>query len=195
MLIVITFGVYFQNLFHEFTYDDKVMVLEDPAIWQTDIEGIWIQGGAAFWLRQIRTLSFMADYAIFGFSPTGYHLHNLFWHLLCVLLVFFLLKKISQQGTFSFFGALIFAIHPIQVEAVSNITNRKEMLALGFLLIAFLCYIRFLEGTTAGKWGWLLSSVLSWVIATFSKQVAIVLPPLLVAYEFLFVSRDQRYQL
>jgi tetratricopeptide (TPR) repeat protein len=192
LLIVITFGVYFQNVFHEFTYDDQKALLDDPRIWQWDIEAFVFHRGHR-WPLVVRPLTFMVDYSLFGFSPVGYQLHNLFWHTLCVVLVFFLLKKLTQTDFFSFFGALIFAIHPIHVEAVSNITNRKELLALAFLLIAFLCYIRFLEENSSRKWGWFLAGVLSWGFGFLSKQVAIILPLLLVAYEFLLVHRDQRF--
>jgi len=192
-LIVITLGVFFPSLFMEFTYDDRWVVLEDPRIRQGEMGALWNLNLDVFKLRPVRTLTYMVDYAVFGFWPAGYHLHNLFWHVLCVVLVFMLLKKVTHQATFSFFGALIFAIHPIHVEAVSNITNRKELLALGFLLIAFLCYIRFLEGTTARKWGWFFVCGLSWGLGIFSKQVAIILPFLLFAYELLLVPKDQRF--
>ncbi|UCE63916.1 MAG: glycosyltransferase family 39 protein, partial [Nitrospirota bacterium] len=193
LLIVITLGVFSQNLFHEFTYDDQKAVLDDPRIWQWNIEAFVFPYGQIYWGLVVRPLTYMVDYSLFGLSPGGYHLHNLFWHSLCVVCVFFLLKKLTQEAPGSFFGALIFAIHPIHVEAVSNITNRKELLALAFLLIAFLCYIRFLEGNTSGKWGWFFVGVLCWGIGLLSKQIAIVLPPLLVVYEFLLVPKDQRF--
>lgn len=192
LLIIISFGVYFQNVFHEFTYDDKIWVVGDPRIWQWDIKGFFFPGGNR-WPLVVRPFTFMIDYSLFGFSPVGFQLHNLFWHSLCVVLVFFLLKKLTQTAIFSFFGALIFAIHPIHVEAVSNITNRKELLALAFLLIAFLCYIRFLEEHSSRKWGWFLAAGLSWGLGLCSKQVTIILPLLLVAYEILLVHRDQRF--
>ncbi|MDX1410723.1 MAG: tetratricopeptide repeat protein [Nitrospirales bacterium] len=193
LLIVITLGVFSQNVSHQFTYDDQKAVLNDPRIWQWDIEAFVFPHGEIYWGLVVRPLTYMVDYSLFGLSPGGYHLHNLFWHSLCVVCVFFFLKKLTQEPTSSFFGALIFAIHPIHVEAVSNITNRKELLALAFLLIAFLCYIRFLEGTTSGKWGWFSVGVLAWGIGLLSKQIAIVLPPLLVVYEFLLVPKDQRF--
>jgi len=192
LLIVIAFGVYSQNVFNEFTYDDHIALLDDPRIWQWDIEAFVFRSENR-WPLAVRPLTLMVDYSLFGFSPAGYHLHNLFWHSLCVVLVFFLLKRLTKQATFSFFGALIFAIHPIHVEAVSNITNRKELLALAFLLIAFLCYIRFLEENSSRKWGWFLAGTLSWGFGLFSKQVAIILPLLLAAYEVLLVHRDQRF--
>ena len=164
-------------------------VLDDPRIWQWDIEAFVFPHGQLYWGLVVRPLTYMVDYSLFGLSPGGYHLHNLFWHSLCVACVFFLLRKLTREPTVSFFGALIFAIHPIHVEAVSNITNRKELLALAFLLIAFLCYIRFLEGTTSGKWGWFFVGVLCWGIGLLSKQIVIVLPLLLVVYEFLLGSQ------
>ena len=193
LLIAITWAVYFQSLFLDFTFDDRWVVLENPLIRQGNFTALWNLEADLFLLRQVRTLTYMIDYVLFGLSPAGYHLHNLAWHTLCAVLVFVLIKKLTQQTTVAFFGALIFAIHPIHVEAVSNITNRKESLALGFLLIAFLCYFRFLEGRSLGRWGWLCAGGLAWGLGLFSKQVTIVFPLLLVAYELLLVPREQRF--
>jgi len=158
LLIVMTLGVFWQSVYMEFTYDDHLVVLEDPRIWKRDFVALWIQNNQIVLGHPVRTFSYMVDNALFEFSPAGYHLHNLFWHTLCVVLFFVLLKKLTHHPTFSLFGALIFAIHPIHVEAVTNITNRKELLALGFLLIAFLSYTQFLERKTGRKWAWFFGS-------------------------------------
>ena len=192
LLMVISFGIYSQNIFHDFTYDDRIWVLDDPRIWHWDIWGFIFESGNR-WPLVARPLTFMLDYALFGLSPFGYQLHNMLWNSLCVVLVYFLLRKLTREATLSFFGALIFAIHPIHVEAVSNITNRKELLALAFVLIAFLCYVRFLEEHQARKWLWFLGAGVFWGLGLCSKQVAVVLPALLVAYEMLLVPRHQRF--
>ena len=194
LLILITLGVFHQNAFMDFTYDDRVVVVDNPKITRGDLGAIWFEKNGYFkWGRQVRAISFMVDYALFGFSPVGWHLHNLFWHLLCVVLVYILLNRLFHQATFSFFGALIFALHPIHVEAVTNISNRKELLGLAFLLIAFLSYIQFLEGKTRRRWAWLMVGTVSWGLALFSKQFTVILPLLLVTYEYLFLSKNQRF--
>ena len=177
----------------DFTYDDGTVVLDDPRIWQGDIGALWIRNEQLIWAHQVRTLSYMLDFALFGFAPKGYHLHNLFWHALCVVLVFVLIKKLTHHPTFSFLGGLIFSVHPVHVEAVTNITNRKELLALGFLLIAFLSYLQFLEGKTGRKWAWLLAATGSWGLGLLSKQVTIMFPLLLVVYEYLMVPPKNRF--
>ena len=77
ILILLTFGLFSQNVFHEFTYDDQVAVLDDPIVWQGQFGDLLNVGGKAFWDRQVRTFTFMVDFALFGLSPAGYHLHNL----------------------------------------------------------------------------------------------------------------------
>ena len=193
VLVVLTLGVFWPTVSMGFTYDDLVVVLDDPRIWQLDFWGLWFGNGQIIPKRQIRTLSYMLDYSLFGSVPAGYHLHNLFWHVLCVLLVFHLIKKLTHQPSFSFFGALIFAVHPIHVESVANITNRKEMLALAFFLVSFLSYTKFLEEKRARKWVWLLAGVVSWALAIYSKQIAIVLPLLLVVFEYIIVPKNHRF--
>jgi len=193
LLFVIAIGVFSPSIFMDFTYDDYLVVLDDPRIRQWDIGGYFTRDEQAPGSRLVRTISFMLDYALFGFSPAGYHIQNLFWHALCAVLSFFLLRKLTHQPTFSFFGTLIFAIHPIHVEAVANISNRKEMLGLAFLLMAFLAYIQFLEAKTDRRWIWLMIGALFWVLGLLSKQFTFVLPPLLVAYEYLIVPKEQRF--
>lgn len=193
LLIVATLGIFWPSVFMEFTYDDPAVILSNPNIRGGDIGRIWFWEGQLIWARQVRALSYMADYALFGFSPMGYHLHSLLWHVLCVILVYVLAKKLTHHATFSFLGALIFAIHPIHVEAVTNISNRKELLSLAFLLLAFVCYMQFLESQSIRKWPWLLIGGFSWLLGLLSKEVTIVLGPLLLAYEYLLVPKPQRF--
>ena len=82
----------------------------------------------------IRALTLMIDFSLFGDSPVGYHVHNLLWHVICVLLLYFLVKGLTNRIALAFIVALLFATHPIHTEVVTNITNRKELLCLAFML-------------------------------------------------------------
>ncbi len=186
-LIGVTLLLFVESLSAEFTYDDIHNVLNDPQIRHMHFWDLFDIGDIHFgWRRHVRTLSFMVDYALFGSSPIGYHLHNLLWHVISVALFYVVVRKLSKQVWISLLAAVIFAIHPIHVEVVTNITNRKELLCMAFLLAAFISYDGFVREVGPKRWGWLTGSLAAWSLALFSKQVAIVLPLYLIAYEFLF---------
>ncbi len=142
------------------------------------------------WSRGVRTLTLIADYALFGERPPGYHLHNLVWNSAAVSLLYLTIRRLSGRPWLAFFAAALFAAHPLHVEAVVNVTNRKEALCLTFSLIAFLSHVRFLEAAR-GRSAWLGLTLVAWLLALFSKQVAAVLPLALLAYELLFVPRER----
>ena len=188
-----TILVFAESITAEFTFDDFRSVLDDPNIRHMRVWELFDFGDINFgWRRQVRTFSYMVDYALFGSSPVGYHLHNLFWHVLSVTLFYVVVRKLSQQVWISLLAALIFAIHPIHVESVTNITNRKDLLCMAFLLAAFISYDWFVRDVGKKRWLWLTGSFVAWVLALFSKQVAIVFPLSLIVYEFLYVPQNQR---
>ena len=192
-IIGATILLFIENFSADFTYDDYVTILGDPRIAHMHLGDLFDIGDINFgWRRQVRRLTFMIDYALFGSSPTGYHLHNLLWHVLSVALFYVFVRILSQRVGISLLATLIFAIHPIHVEVVTNITNRKELLCMAFLLAAFIAYDGFIRGIGPKRWRWLTGCLVAWILALFSKQVAIVLPLYLIAYEYLFVPKEQR---
>jgi tetratricopeptide (TPR) repeat protein len=173
-----------------FTYDDQRVVLADHGIRYLHFWDLW-EG----WFRYTRTATLMVDYALFGFDSIGYHVHNLVWHALSTVLLFFVLRKLSGQSWLSFFTALIFAVHPIHVEAVTNISNRKDLLCMAFSMAAFAAYDRFVNEDAARRWLWLIGAILAWGLGLFSKEVAVSLPLALIAYEYIFVPRERHFLL
>lgn len=187
-LVIITTLLFLNTLWGEFVYDDLSFAINNPEIKYWHFWDLW-----HFWSRSTRTLTLMIDYHLFGYSPFGYHLHNILWHLLSVLLLYYIFAKLSEDYFFSFLGALFFAVHPIHVEAIANITNRKETLCMAFSLSSFILYLRFTEYEGKRKWIWLLGSLFAWYLALNSKQVAIAFPFMLIVYEYLFLSCEKRF--
>ncbi|MBM4084031.1 MAG: tetratricopeptide repeat protein [Planctomycetes bacterium] len=128
--------------------------------------------------RPVRTLSFALDQAAFGLHPFGYHLGNLILHAACSLLVFALVKRISQRQGVALFAALLFATHPVHVEAVAYVKNRAELLACLFYLAAFCLFLR--RGVASQ-----LGALAAFVLALLSKEMAATLPLVLTAYVLL----------
>lgn len=101
--------------------------------------------------RVLRHISYALDYSVWGLNPLGYHITNLVMHLLAVLLVYFSSLRLGLKRSFALFGAAIFALHPVQVDAVGYISGRRDVLmGLGYLL-AFYGAIRLSESLKEPK--------------------------------------------
>ena len=188
LLCAVTTVLFLNTFMGEFVYDDLVVVMNKPVIEQWNL---W--DGLEMKVRFVRSLSLMLDKKMFGTSPYGYHFQNILWHVLSTLLLYLLFMRLSNDRWVSFLGALIFSIHPIHVESVANISNRKDLLCMSFSLVSFLSYINFLEGQR--KVMWLILSFVAWFLALNSKEVAIVLPFLFLIYEFLYLQKENRWLL
>jgi tetratricopeptide (TPR) repeat protein len=111
------------------------------------------------------------EYHLWGINPIGYHVSNLIFHIAASMLVWMVLRQLTIPG--AFFAALLFAIHPVNVESVAWIAQCKDVMAVFFLLLSILWYLKSDKGT----WYWL--SLAACVAAMLSKGSAVVLPPLL----------------
>jgi hypothetical protein len=187
-LLVATAFLYNGVLWSEFTFDDLLVVRGNESLRGWDPARLVSEE----WGRQVRTLTLMVDYALFGDDPVGYHLHNLLWHSLAVVLVYGLMRRVLERPGLAFVGALLFAVHPIHVDSVANVTNRKELLCAAFSLLSFLAYDRFLREEGAYRWALAAGALGAFVLALFSKEVAVVVPGLLVMHELLLVPPQRR---
>jgi tetratricopeptide (TPR) repeat protein len=176
LLIIISCTYAYQSsFFGHFTYDDIPLILGNPFIRDWHHLPVLLEGG-----RPVRALTLMFDYALWGLDHRGYHLTNFLLHILASLLCFFFLKTLFQNRRLAFISAILFALHPVHTEAVMGISHRKEMLAMIFLLIAYLSYIRL-----GHRFPGYMLSLACYVLALLSKQVALALPFLLVAQELI----------
>lgn len=177
---------YANGLTGGFTYDDKAIIRDDPRIqsWQrlpeiftTHYFGGPLATGTAY--RPVDLLSFAANYAIHGKSTFGYHLTNLALHAANVLLLFFLLRRRFGEDV-SGGAALVFAVMPIHVEAVTSLVGRAELLSAFFGLLAMLAALRARRLRSVPAYG---AAGFCYLLAIFSKESAVVLPGLLLLYE------------
>jgi tetratricopeptide (TPR) repeat protein len=112
-----------------------------------------------------------------------YHFNSLFLHTIISVLVFLLIYEIIAKKNVALIAALIFAVHPIHTGRVANITASFDLLGIFFMLLAFYFYVKF---SKLNKNKYLLWSLLAFLIAVFSSEEAIVLPILIILYEFCF---------
>lgn len=192
LIFVIGFLLYGQTLFFDFTYFDdnelilnKIAVLKDfknvGEIFSNDV----FFSINKFYYRPLLNLSFMFDAQLGGELPFFYHLSNIFFHLLAAMLVFCLLKKISQKTKLSFFFSLVFLVHPVLTQAVAWVAGRNDSLLAIFVLAAFIFFLNFSADHKLRQY---LAYLFCFLLALFTKETAIFLPILLIFY-FLFIDK------
>jgi hypothetical protein len=209
-VLVLSVIAYGSALRGGFVYDDHRLVEWNPLVHSlTHVPDAFsrdLAGGTEWAIyRPLVAVSFMIDHAIFGGSPFGYHVVNLLWHLAAVVGVFLLAQAIAQSGLGPNRGAprsdvarpsaprsawvpmgaaALFALHPLNSEAVAWISRRGDVMAGAFALFAIVVARRWL---LRGGAGWALCMHAAVVVALLSKEIGAVLPAVLTAAAF--VSR------
>jgi hypothetical protein len=184
-LSVITFLSYLPSLGNGFTnYDDDLYVTENKAI--TDISLPNIQRlFTSFKLglyKPLVMLSFALEYHFFKLTPQVYHLTNLILHLINCLLVFWMIYLVCGRIPVAFITALLFGIHPMHVESVAWISERKDVLYSFFFLWAAICYLYY---RMAERRGFYYLSLSAFFLSLLAKPVALILPFILLIFDFL----------
>ncbi|MEW6233954.1 MAG: tetratricopeptide repeat protein [Candidatus Omnitrophota bacterium] len=180
LLLFITAIVYSFSLPGDFVYDDvAITVVENPALTgEASLEEI------LSWDRPLREFTYMLDHALWGLHSAGYHLQNLLWHGANVLLLYYFLLLLGVNSRLAYAAALLFSIHPINVEAAAWISGRKELLCLFFELQSCFLFVHaaFRREDSQTSW-WIIygGSILACLCALLSKQVAVSIPVLLAA--------------
>lgn len=128
----------------------------------------------------VTLLTFAAEFQIYHFHPSGYHLDNVFLHALNCALVFLFVLRVEKNRSTAFLAALLFAWHPVQVESVVWISQRKTLLSAFWFFLSLLAYLDFREAPGKSKraaaYAW---SLLCFLAACLSKPNIVVLPLLL----------------
>ncbi len=183
-LLVFTFIVFYNSLHNDFVeWDDNEYVYQNE-----DIRSISPSSLAHLFTRPyvgmyspLAMVTYAFDYQIWGNNPYGYHLTNLLFHLANVILAFFLFYRLTQKKAIATIVALFFAIHPMHVESVSWIAERKDVVYTFFYLMTLLLYIKYCT-TKSIKYLWI--AVGSFVLSCFSKSAAVTLPVLLLLFDY-----------
>jgi tetratricopeptide (TPR) repeat protein len=191
---------YWPALHGGFVLDDDLLLTESKLIKAPDgLFRIWFTAEPVdYW--PVTNSSLWIEWRLWGLDPTGYHVTNLILHISAALLIWLVLRRLSIHG--AFLAALLFAVHPVNVESVAWISQRKGLLAIVFFLLSIYFYLRAQqpqdpiekESTswkaplTAGRWYWL--SLLFFLLAMLSKGSVAILPLVL-----LLIAWWQRRQL
>ena len=144
-----------------------------------NIRWAWTSTLLANW-SPLTWMSLMLDATIYPPGPRGFHITNLLLHVANALLLFQVLRCMTARTALSGCVALIFAVHPVHVESVAWIAERKDVLSMFFGLIAMLAYTHYVRpgSISRGRW-WYAFALFAFVCSLLSKQMLVTLPCLL----------------
>ena len=141
ILIGVTCLVYFPSLFNQFVWDDEQFVYKNQYVINFDLPKIFTTntiagaGQLSDYYRPLTTLSFALDHALWQLTPFGFHLTSISLHLAAGIILFLLLRELGLRRA-ALIIALIFLLHPLQTEAVTNISSRGDPLYAWFGLLS-----------------------------------------------------------
>ena len=167
-------------------WDDPVSVLNNSFIKQfnwTNIYSIFSKPSIGANYTPFAHLSWMFDYAIGGLNPFTYHLHNLLLHLVNTFLVYRFIKTLTSEKRIPLLVMLLFGIHPMNVEVISWITARKDLLSAFYYLLALNTYCLYLSHS---KMKYLFITGFLFLGALFSKGVAVTFPITMLILDFYY---------
>jgi Flp pilus assembly protein TadD len=142
LLIVLVLAAYVPSMHTGYVWDDDAYVTANPTLRTWDgLQQIWLRPGATPQYYPLVFTSFWLEYHLWGLHPLGYHLVNVLLHGFSAFLVLAILRRLRVPG--AWLAAAIFALHPVHVESVAWITERKNVLSGCFYLAAFSTYLRF----------------------------------------------------
>ncbi|MEW5944667.1 MAG: tetratricopeptide repeat protein [bacterium] len=182
-------AVYVNTLHGDFIWDDVPLVRDNPYIRRTEhlahlISKSYYDVFGELSYRPLCTLTYFLDYRLWGPEPAGFHATNTALHVLNTLLLFLLAARLTGTRAAAFTAAAVFAVHPVQTEAVAGITFREDVLCMFFILLAVHFHLNSLSGGRSAL-RWTAAALVAFALALLSKETAVVLPAVLPALKFI----------
>jgi hypothetical protein len=192
-LAAATFAVFGQTVHHDFiNFDDDLQVYENSLV----TSGLTLRGvmdaftqGWSSYSVPLTTMSHMLDCQIFGLRPGGHHLTNVFLHAATAILLFLVLRRMTSTLWASGFVAAVFAIHPLRVESVAWVTERKDVLSGLFFMLTLAAWLRYTRKPSILRY---VVAALLFALGLMSKPVLVTLPFLLLLLDYWPLARFER---
>jgi protein O-mannosyl-transferase len=188
--MTVTLGVFSQTAYHQFiNFDDPGYVTKNPVV-----QGGLTAAGVAWaftstamsnW-HPVTWLSHMLDVQLFGLDPAGHHLVSVVLHGICAALLFIFLVGTTGFTWRSLAVAALFALHPLHVESVAWVAERKDVLSSLFLLLTLICYALYVKRTDRKFY---ILSLLSFAIGLMTKPMLVTLPVIMLLLDFWPLNR------
>ena len=185
VLIGITWFVFGQTVHHQFvTYDDPQYVYANPDVSAgVSLPGIiwaFTHTIAGNW-HPLTTISHMLDCQLYGLDPAGHHFTNVLFHTIAVVLLFLVLQQMTGSLWRSAFVAALFAIHPLHVESVAWISERKDVLSAVFFMLTLSAYARYVRAPSVTSY---LLLLLLFALGLMSKPMLVTVPFVLLLLDY-----------
>jgi len=187
-MLLLTFIVYLPSLGNGFTdWDDRFYVV-NPLVVRPHVRDVLITPVIGNY-HPLTILSLALNYRISGYQPASYHWLNLILHLANTALVFGFVWMLSRRRFWTATAtSLFFGIHPMHVESVAWIAERKDVLYTLFYLLGLIGYLRYLERR---RWAWFAVCLAAFILSLASKPAAVVFPLTLLALDWFFQRADR----
>ncbi len=190
VVIVVTVIIYFPALQHKFTNWDDIDYVTDnlviKALTPANLNYMFTKPLATNY-HPLTMLSLALNYRFSGLEPFSYFLVNILLHLFNTLLTFYLaFLVLGRNKPLALFVAAIFAVHPMHVESVAWISERKDVLYTFFYLSGMISWIMFI---TKKRWTWYLFALLLFVLSGISKPSSVVFPLVLLLLDYVYKRR------
>ena len=190
VLVVLTFFSYIPAISGGFIWDDDAHVFANPHLFEDGgLWRIWFTGESQQYYPFVYS-SFWLEWRLFGANPLGYHLVNVAIHSVNAILLAFVLGRLRVPGAWA--AALIFALHPVNVESVAWVSERKNVLSGFFYLASFLSFLNFEDGKGLR---WYFFAFLLFLSALLSKTVTCTLPAAFMIVAWMRSRLDWKYVL
>ncbi len=170
--VALTFGNAFDN---GFVYDDQLVIVDDPAVRMPLFADL-----GALQYRPLRTFSYRLDYALGGMDPRVFHVANVVYHAATVLAVAALARALGAGPPAALVAAFVFALHPVQTDAVTYAAGRRDVLCGLFYVLGVLAYLAY---RTRGRASALALAAGAYVLAILAKEMAVTLPLVCIAID------------
>jgi protein O-mannosyl-transferase len=194
-LAAITFAVFGQTLGHGFIdFDDDEYVYQNPVVVRgltfNGLKWAFTQTDAANW-HPLTWLSHMLDYQLYGLAPGGHHLTSVLLHIATVITLFLVLKQLTDSLWQSAFVAAVFAIHPLRVESVAWVSERKDVLSGLFFMLTLAAYARYVrKSETMQSYGLVM---LLFALGLMCKPMLVTLPLIMLLLDYWPLKRGKPF--
>jgi protein O-mannosyl-transferase len=185
LLTVVTLFIYAQTLGFSFlNYDDDAYVTANTFILNgLSVESVqWAFSSVnRFYWHPLTWLSLMTDVTLFGVNSGAMHAVNVLLHLATAFLLFDALRRLMKDRTKSMIVAALFAIHPLRVESVAWVAERKDILCGLLIVLTLWCYERYVRLQSRQSYGYVL---LAFGLACMAKPMAVIIPVLMLTLDY-----------
>jgi tetratricopeptide (TPR) repeat protein len=189
VIIAVTLAVYMPAIRGGFVWDDDLHLINNVALKENGLYRTWLTT-ESFVYYPVTWTSYYIEHLLWGLNPLGYHIVNVLLHIICSLLLWRILVLLKIPC--GWLAALIFAIHPVNVETAAWIAQRKNLLSMMLFLLSLLSYLRFDD---SGRRKWYLLALVSFILAMLSKGAVVMLPFVLLLLAWWLYERITRRDL